>query len=90
MDRSPPGCSVHGILQARIRERLAIFSSRVSPASSVLVGRLFTTEPPGKPSVDTDKLILKFIWKEMNKRGKIPQFDNKAYFASTAFKRALC
>ena len=29
-------------------------------------------EPPGKPSVDTDKLILKFIWKEMNKRGKNP------------------
>ena len=72
MDRSPPGCSVHGILQARIHRRLAIFSSRGSPPSSALAGRFFTAEPPGKPSVDTDKLILKFIWKEMNKRGKNP------------------
>ena len=77
-DCSPPGCSVHGILQAGIHERVAIFSSRGSPASSALAGRFFTAEPPGKPSVYIDKLILKFMWKEMNKRGKIPQFDNKA------------
>ena len=30
MDRSPPGCSVHGILQARIAERVAMPSSRGS------------------------------------------------------------
>ena len=30
MDYSPPGSSVHGILQARILEQVAIFSSRES------------------------------------------------------------
>ena len=30
MDRSPPGSSVHGILQARILERAAVASSRGS------------------------------------------------------------
>ena len=49
--------SVHGILQARILEWVAISYSRgssrprkiVSLASSALVGRFFTTETPGKP-----------------------------------------
>ena len=60
MDCSPPGSSVHGILQARILEWVAISSSRepahprdlgcpVSPTSLALAGGLFTTEPPGKP-----------------------------------------
>ena len=49
---SPPGSSVHGILQARILELVAIPSSRGSPKPrywncvsyiSSLVGRLFTT-----------------------------------------------
>ena len=30
MDCSPPGCSIHGIVQARILEPVAIFSSRGS------------------------------------------------------------
>ena len=33
MDCSPPGSSVHGILQARILERVAVPSSRGSPQS---------------------------------------------------------
>ena len=35
MDCNPPGSSVRGIFQARIWERVAISSCRVSPADSV-------------------------------------------------------
>jgi len=57
MDCSPPGSSVHGILQARILDWVAITffrttsqprdQTRVS-ASPALAGRFFTTEPLGK------------------------------------------
>ena len=52
---SPPGSSVHGILQARILEWVAMPSSRgssdprIEPASPALAGGFFTTAPPGKP-----------------------------------------
>ena len=58
MDCSPPGSSVHGILQAQILEWVAFSSSRgFSPPRdqtgvscvSCIAGRFFTTEPPGKP-----------------------------------------
>ena len=57
MDCSPPGSSVHGILQARILEWVAISSSRGHGSSqpkewtpiSCTAGRFFTTEPLGKP-----------------------------------------
>ena len=51
MDCSPPGSSVHGILQARILEWVAISFSRGSSRSrdwtwvSCLAGGFFTTEP---------------------------------------------
>ena len=60
MDYSPPGSSVHGILQARILEWAAISSCRdppdpgiepMSPVSPVLAGGFFTTEPVGKPCI---------------------------------------
>ena len=50
MDCSPPGSSVHGILQGRVLEWIAISSSRGSSrlrielASPPLAGRFFTTE----------------------------------------------
>ena len=56
MDCSPPGSSVHGSLQVRLLEWVARPSSRRSSqlrdqtrssCSSCLVGRFFTTEPPG-------------------------------------------
>ena len=53
MDCSPPGSSVHGILQGRIMEWVAISSSRGSSQHwdqtqvSWIAGRLFTIEPPG-------------------------------------------
>ena len=56
MDCSPPGSSVHVILQARILEWVAISFSRGSskprdrPQVSHISGRRFlTSEPPGKP-----------------------------------------
>ena len=58
MDCSLPGSSVHGILQARILEPVALPSSR-GPSwprnqtpiscSSYSAGRFFTAEPPGNP-----------------------------------------
>ena len=61
MDCSPPGSSVHGIFQARIRKWVAISLSRASswprdqiPISCV-VGRFFTTEPPVKHTAIDDQ-----------------------------------
>ena len=54
---SPPDSSVHGILQARILEWVAISFSRVSsqPRDRILISclasRFFTTETSGKPLV---------------------------------------
>ena len=53
VDYSPPGSSVHGILQARILEWVAISFSRglsdpgVEPRSPVLQADALTSEPPG-------------------------------------------
>ena len=61
VDRSPPGSSVHGILQARIPEWAAISFSRGSSQprdqtciswGSCFADRFFSTEPPGKPLVN--------------------------------------
>ena len=59
MDSSPPGSSVHGILQAKVLEWIAILKSpgdlpdsRMepgSPVSSVLQVNSSPSEPPGKP-----------------------------------------
>ena len=58
MDCSLPGSSVHGILQARMLEWVAVSYSRdlpdpgikpEFPASPALAGRFFTTEPLGSP-----------------------------------------
>ena len=57
MDHSPPD-SVHGILQARILEGVAMLSSRgpsqfrdltCISCGFCIAGRFFTVEPPGKP-----------------------------------------
>ena len=60
MDCSPPGSSVHGILQSRILEGVVISFSRgsypkIRPVFSVspaLAGRFSTAEPPGNPHID--------------------------------------
>ena len=54
MDCSPPGSSIHGILQARILEWVALSFSRGSSRPrdrthiSCIAGGFFTTEPPGR------------------------------------------
>ena len=56
MDCSPPGSSVHGILQARILEWVAISFSGdlpnpgIKPRSPALQADTLTSEPPGKPN----------------------------------------
>ena len=63
-DCTPPDSSVHGILQARILEWVAIFSSRGSsqPRDQALVsciaGGFFMPEPPGKPTEG----LLSLFW----------------------------
>ena len=75
MDCIPPSSSVHGILQARILEWVAISSSgelpnpEIKPGSPELAG--FTTEPPGKPSkmdygVRKKKKVLSLKIKQMS------------------------
>ena len=58
MDCSPPGSSVHGILQVRILEWVAIpFSGYlpnpgIKPRSSALQADSLPSEPPGKPMLN--------------------------------------
>ena len=64
VDCSPPGSSVHGILQARLLEWIAMPSSRGSSQPkdqthvSYTAGRFCTTEPPGKSLASTFLLLL--------------------------------
>ena len=60
IDCSPPGSSVHGILQARIPSRLPfpppgdLSGPGIEPVSSMspaMAGGFFTTVPPGKPNL---------------------------------------
>ena len=77
---SPPGSSVHGILQASIQEWVPIPFSRgfSGPRDqthiSCIAGRFFTTEPPGKPSaLGTDAnigLAKKFVQLSVPSYGK--------------------
>ena len=72
---SPPGSSVHGILQARILESVAMPFSRGSSTPRdqthiscvpALAGRFFTTAPPGKcitivPTLQMQKLRSRML-----------------------------
>ena len=53
MDPSPPGCSVHGILQARILERVAMFSLQ-----GIIWIQEFKTVPPTAFALQGDSLLL--------------------------------
>ena len=64
VDCSPPGSSIHGILQARILEWVAISFSRGSsqPRSPALQADALTSEPPGRmwnPKYDVSECIYK-------------------------------
>jgi len=61
MDKSPPSSDVHGILQARILEWVAMPCSRELPnpgvsCSSCIEGRFFTSEPQGSPRPHSDQI----------------------------------
>ena len=64
VDCSPPGSSVHGILQARTLEYVAspggLPDSGMEPASSALAGGFFTTTPSGKPSMHTEETYQRY------------------------------
>ena len=66
MDCSPPGSSVHGILQARILEWVAISYSKRSlwPRDWTHVSCVagFTAEPLGKPSASLYKISFNLWW----------------------------
>ena len=70
MDCSPPGSSVHGILQARILEWVAISFSRgvfptteLKPGSPASEADSLPPEPPGKPRPDPyDSLSFFCVW----------------------------
>ena len=79
---APSGSSVHGILQPRTLEWVAMPSSRASSPPrnrariSCIAGGFFTTEPPGKPQVQHALLLslrcerALFVWKEAEKAHK--------------------
>ena len=64
MDSSPPGSSVHGILQARTLEWVAMpafrgsFQPRNRTQVSHIASTLFTSEPPEKPQKEDPKDTL--------------------------------
>ena len=81
-DCSPPGSSIHGILQVRILEWVAISSSRGSSRPrdqtrvsciSCTVGRFCNAEPPGKPQISHGII---YIW-NLKKRYKWTYFQNR-------------
>ena len=68
VDWSPPGSSIHGILQARTVEWVAISFSRgssqlgIKPRSPALQADSLQSEPPGKPSSSHGKIKLSRWW----------------------------
>ena len=64
MDCSPPGSSVHGILQATILEWVATSFSRdlpnpgIEPGSPALLAGSVPFEPPGKPGNDLKSYLI--------------------------------
>ena len=91
MDSSPPGSSVHGILQARILEWVAISFSRGSsqPRDHTLAFRMaggfFITEPPGKPPLSWfchSSYTYPFIHRS--------EINTHIYFSSLFSTRNIC
>ena len=61
MDSSPPGSSVHGILQEENWSGLPfpspghLSNPRIKPMCSALAGGFFSAEPPAKPKASAEK-----------------------------------
>ena len=80
MDCGPPGSSVHGILQARILQWVAMPSSRgssqpkdwtTSLGSSCIADVFFTAEPLGMPSKRARHLKICFIKEDMTLKNNL-------------------
>ena len=76
VDCSPPGSSIHGILQARILEWVAISFSKgsswpgIEPRSPSLQADALTSEPPGKPLLGINSQIKHAIQEAFIGTGK--------------------
>ena len=99
MDYSPPGSSVHGIFLATILELVAISPSRGSSGPrdrthfsciSCTAGRFFTTESPGKPSIDLRHATSQFISTEINKYIPFSLAHRHAFFCGGRNITFLC
>ena len=72
---SQPGTSVHGILQERVLEWVAISFSRGSSRPrdrtwvSCIAGRFFVSEPPGEPRTDIVNTNSVFLYTVTNRWG---------------------
>ena len=86
MDCSPLGSFVHGILQVRILEWVAMLSSRGSSQPrdgtqvSCIAGRFSTAEPPGKPKKhlqlkNKKRQMTQLKWASQCRRHKRHGFD---------------
>ena len=80
MDHSPPGFSIHGILQAGILEWVAIPSTGVLPdpgiepaslLSPALAGRFFTTSPYLRSPLHSCTINISTADKTLNKPGSV-------------------
>ena len=76
MDCRPPGSSVHGILQARILQWVAIPFSKGSfqPGSPALQADSLPSEPPGKPSSRITILLISGLSKWRSGKESACQF----------------
>ena len=82
MDHRLPGSSVHGILQARILEWIAMASSK--GAFWPTAGGFFTTMSPGKPQSDSS-YCLSFLHNSFHKTDLLLLQNVKAFYVSYAF-----
>ena len=89
MDCSLPGSSVHGILQVRILEWVALPSSRDQTRISCvfcIAGRFFNTEPLGKFKINYTFIIKKNIFfKELSSPLQLGSFLRVSVCLSSLF-----
>ena len=83
MDCNPPGFSVHGIVQARILEWVAVLLPGIEPASPALQADSLPSEPPGKPNDGISALIketpeysLTYFAREHSKKITVHEQEN--------------
>ena len=104
MDYSPPGSSVHGILQARILEWVAMPSSRASSQlrdwtwvfwGSCIGGGFLTSQPLGKPNIYICMYMYIYTYICLkyhpcsNRQWLFCRTPNRAWVSSLLFRNSL-